>query len=259
MQKRDIRNFVLPRRTTDPLSRETMTDNSSRADGARVLTDLHALRAIGPYKTGVHKPTFSEPHLRSLAWLVQRIPEAGLAGEIDGIGPTDGSPCKLSYEIEHNPTPSGTLRTDPSPCGSRCATMTNVVSGNSARSRDITSFSVSRSSALVASSRNAQSGLASISRTSARRCCSPTERSAAFSFPSVKPVPKPRLAEQAFDGAGRNAVRLGRIGGSGNERRQRHVYLLRHEAQMPARKLDAAFAKGPQTGERLQQGALAKS
>jgi hypothetical protein len=86
---------------------------------------------------------------------------------------------ELSYKNEHNPTPSGTLRTHPSPCGSRCATITNVVSGNSARSSDMTSFSVSRSSALMASSRNAQSGLASISRTSASRCCSPTERATA--------------------------------------------------------------------------------
>src|SRR5947209_13501643 len=54
--------------------------------GGRVLADLHALRAIGAYKTGVHKPTFSEPHMRSLRWLVERLPEAGLAGAIDGIG-----------------------------------------------------------------------------------------------------------------------------------------------------------------------------
>jgi N-carbamoyl-L-amino-acid hydrolase len=63
-----------------------MNDNLSRADGARVLADLHTLRAMGTYKTGVHKPTFSEPHLASLAWLVQRLPDAGLTGEIDGIG-----------------------------------------------------------------------------------------------------------------------------------------------------------------------------
>ena len=44
-----------------------MSDNRVRADGARVLADLNALRAIGTYKTGVHKPTFSEPHMRSLA------------------------------------------------------------------------------------------------------------------------------------------------------------------------------------------------
>ena len=71
-----------------------MADNLSRADGARVLADLHALRAIGTYKTGVHKPTFSEPHLRSLAWLVQRLPEAGLTGEIDGIGNVLGTSTK---------------------------------------------------------------------------------------------------------------------------------------------------------------------
>jgi N-carbamoyl-L-amino-acid hydrolase len=57
-----------------------------RVDGDRVLADLRALRAIGAYKTGVHKPTFSEPHMRSLAWLAERLPEAGLAAEIDGIG-----------------------------------------------------------------------------------------------------------------------------------------------------------------------------
>jgi beta-ureidopropionase / N-carbamoyl-L-amino-acid hydrolase len=71
-----------------------MNDNLSRADGARVLADLHALRAIGTYKTGVHKPTFSEPHLRSLQWLVQRLPEAGLTGEIDGIGNILGTSAK---------------------------------------------------------------------------------------------------------------------------------------------------------------------
>ncbi len=58
----------------------------SQVDGARVLADLYALRAIGAHKSGVHKPTFSEPHMRSLEWLMGRLPEAGLAAEIDGIG-----------------------------------------------------------------------------------------------------------------------------------------------------------------------------
>ena len=58
----------------------------SPADGARVLADLNALRAIGAYKTGVHKPTFSEPHLKSLQWLMAKLPDAGLTGAIDGIG-----------------------------------------------------------------------------------------------------------------------------------------------------------------------------
>src|SRR5436309_14818593 len=63
-----------------------MPDNHLQFDGAGVLADLNALRGIGAYKTGVHKPTFSEPHMRSLRWLVERLPEAGLAGAIDGIG-----------------------------------------------------------------------------------------------------------------------------------------------------------------------------
>jgi beta-ureidopropionase / N-carbamoyl-L-amino-acid hydrolase len=71
-----------------------MTDNRSPFDGARVLADLNALRAIGTYKTGVHKPTFSEPHLRSLEWLAQRLPEAGLTAEIDGIGNVLGTSAK---------------------------------------------------------------------------------------------------------------------------------------------------------------------
>jgi N-carbamoyl-L-amino-acid hydrolase len=71
-----------------------MPDKSLHFDGARVLADLNALRAIGAYKTGVHKPTFSEPHIRSLQWLVQRLPEAGLVGEIDGIGNVLGTSTK---------------------------------------------------------------------------------------------------------------------------------------------------------------------
>jgi N-carbamoyl-L-amino-acid hydrolase len=71
-----------------------MPDISSPVDGARVLADLHALRGIGTYKTGVHKPTFSEPHMRSLDWLAQRLPEAGLAATIDGIGNVLGTSTK---------------------------------------------------------------------------------------------------------------------------------------------------------------------
>jgi len=71
-----------------------MPDHRLPFDGARVLADLTALRAIGAYKSGVHKPTFSEPHMRSLQWLVERLPEAGLAGEIDGIGNIVGTSSK---------------------------------------------------------------------------------------------------------------------------------------------------------------------
>jgi N-carbamoyl-L-amino-acid hydrolase len=54
---------------------------------------------MGSYKTGVHKPTFSEPHLRSLQWLVQRLPEAGLAGEIDGIGNVISTSAKAGPKL----------------------------------------------------------------------------------------------------------------------------------------------------------------
>lgn len=71
-----------------------MPDTQLRADGNRVLADLNALRAIGAYKTGVHKPTFSEPHKQSLDWLVRKLPEAGLSATIDGIGNVFGTSAK---------------------------------------------------------------------------------------------------------------------------------------------------------------------
>ena len=71
-----------------------MPDNRPAANGYRVLADLKALRAIGAYKSGVHKPTFSEPHLASLRWLIDRLPEAGLTAAIDGIGNVLGTSDK---------------------------------------------------------------------------------------------------------------------------------------------------------------------
>jgi beta-ureidopropionase / N-carbamoyl-L-amino-acid hydrolase len=76
-----------------------LPDNRLHVDGARVLADLNALRAIGAYKTGVHKPTFSEPHMRSLQWLAERLPEAGLAGGIDGIGNVLGTSTKSGPKL----------------------------------------------------------------------------------------------------------------------------------------------------------------
>src|SRR5579863_650327 len=74
-------------------------NHHSKANGARVLDDLNALRGIGTYKTGVHKPTFSEPHIHSLQWLVGKLPEADLAGEIDGIGNALGSSAKAGPKL----------------------------------------------------------------------------------------------------------------------------------------------------------------
>jgi N-carbamoyl-L-amino-acid hydrolase len=52
----------------------------------RVLADLYALRQIGTYKTGVHRPTFSAEDILARQWLTDRMTEAGLDAEIDGIG-----------------------------------------------------------------------------------------------------------------------------------------------------------------------------
>jgi beta-ureidopropionase / N-carbamoyl-L-amino-acid hydrolase len=76
-----------------------MPDSRSRANGARVLADLNALRAIGTYKSGVHKPTFSDAHMRSLEWLAARLPEAGLSATIDGIGNVLGQSAKAGAKL----------------------------------------------------------------------------------------------------------------------------------------------------------------
>ena len=76
-----------------------MPDKRLPFDGTRVLADLNTLRGIGAYKTGVHKPTFSQAHMRSLEWLVQRLSEAGLTGAIDGIGNVIGISAKSGPKL----------------------------------------------------------------------------------------------------------------------------------------------------------------
>src|SRR5215470_2896348 len=76
-----------------------MPDNPIQANGDRVLADLNALRAIGAYKSGVHKPTFSEPHARSLEWLAKKLPEAGLSAAVDGIGNVLGTSAKAGPKL----------------------------------------------------------------------------------------------------------------------------------------------------------------
>lgn len=55
-------------------------------DGERVLRDIYALRKIGEYKTGVHRPSLSKEHLASLDWLERELPAARLEATRDGIG-----------------------------------------------------------------------------------------------------------------------------------------------------------------------------
>jgi len=76
-----------------------MPPTPPHANGARVLADLNALRAIGAYKTGVHKPTFSEPHARSLEWLANKMPEARLTAAVDGIGNVLGTSTKSGPKL----------------------------------------------------------------------------------------------------------------------------------------------------------------
>jgi beta-ureidopropionase / N-carbamoyl-L-amino-acid hydrolase len=54
-------------------------------NAGRLLGDLHALRRIGEYKTGVHRPALSPDDVRSRLWLIEKLTEAGLTAEIDGI------------------------------------------------------------------------------------------------------------------------------------------------------------------------------
>ena len=55
-------------------------------DTARFLRDLHELRKIGTYKTGVHRPTYTPEDMESRGWLMDRMTECGLDPTMDGIG-----------------------------------------------------------------------------------------------------------------------------------------------------------------------------
>jgi hydantoinase/carbamoylase family amidase len=57
-----------------------------QVDTARFLKDLHDLRKIGAYRTGVHRPTYSAEDMESRRWLMDRMAECGLEPTMDGIG-----------------------------------------------------------------------------------------------------------------------------------------------------------------------------
>ena len=77
-----------------------------KIDAARLLTDLRSLARIGAYKTGVHRPTYSAEDMESREWLMQRMREAGLEPEMDGIGnvigrsPGNGPKLLLGSHLE---------------------------------------------------------------------------------------------------------------------------------------------------------------
>lgn len=76
-----------------------MSRPAVRADGARVLADLYALRQIGAFKSGVHRPSYSPEHLQSLRWLMARMPEAGLTPSLDGIGNVVGTSARPGRKL----------------------------------------------------------------------------------------------------------------------------------------------------------------
>jgi len=51
----------------------------------RVLSDLRTLAQFGAYKSGVHRPTLSEPDIAARRWFAGRLCAAGLDASIDGI------------------------------------------------------------------------------------------------------------------------------------------------------------------------------
>ena len=56
-----------------------------RANAERALADLHELRLIGAFKTGVHRPTLSPQDMESREWLAGKLREIGHDVTIDGI------------------------------------------------------------------------------------------------------------------------------------------------------------------------------
>lgn len=78
-------------------------------DGQRLLRDLRRLAEFGRYKTGVHRPTYSPQDVEARRWLVERLQEAGLAAEIDGIGnimstsPAPGPKLLIGSHLESQP------------------------------------------------------------------------------------------------------------------------------------------------------------
>ena len=94
---------------TDPTAGNDARTMTTRIDGDRLLGDLYALRKIGEYKTGVHRPTYSPEDVQSRHWLAARMTEAGLEPEIDGIGNVigrargDGAKLLLGSHVETQP------------------------------------------------------------------------------------------------------------------------------------------------------------
>lgn len=65
----------------------------------RLLGDLHTLRKIGAYKSGVHRPSLSPDDVKARQWLAERMTSAGLIPTIDGIGNVFGGSVASGRKI----------------------------------------------------------------------------------------------------------------------------------------------------------------
>ena len=63
----------------------------AKFDPDRVVSDLRELARFGAYKTGVHRPTFSDEDIAARRWFAVKLEEAGLEASIDGIGNVYGT------------------------------------------------------------------------------------------------------------------------------------------------------------------------
>jgi N-carbamoyl-L-amino-acid hydrolase len=63
-----------------------MSPTNTQPDIDRFLADLDELRRIGAFRTGVHRPTYSPQDMEARRWLMERMRQAKLVPEIDGIG-----------------------------------------------------------------------------------------------------------------------------------------------------------------------------
>ena len=63
-----------------------MQNSAHEPDVECFLADLDALRRIGAFRAGVHRPTYSPEDMESRRWLMARMAEVGLTPEMDGIG-----------------------------------------------------------------------------------------------------------------------------------------------------------------------------
>ena len=61
-----------------------------RANTQRVLDDLHHLRSIGAYKTGVYRLTLSADDINARKWLADQLHAIGHKAKIEGIANVHG-------------------------------------------------------------------------------------------------------------------------------------------------------------------------